>query len=58
LEEAQLGQWLLAMWRLENLSGWRGNCKKGCEQFVHFVVKHKSDAETIGQKPISKEALL
>ncbi len=32
--------------------------ERGCEQLVHFVVKHKSSAETIGQKPKSKEAFL
>jgi hypothetical protein len=32
--------------------------KRECEQLVHFVFKHKSNAETIGQKPKSKEALL
>jgi hypothetical protein len=32
--------------------------KQGCEQLVQFVIKHKSNAETIGQKPKSKEALL
>ena len=32
--------------------------ERGCEQLVHFVVKHNSGAEIIGQKPMSKEALL
>jgi hypothetical protein len=32
--------------------------EQGCEQFVHFVVKYKNNAETIGQEPNFKEALL
>jgi hypothetical protein len=32
--------------------------EQGCEQLVHFVVKYKSIAETIGQGPNCKEALL